>query len=241
MPQPGDRAHTVPTLPDWTPRRVCSTGAGPHGPDDERRGADGGGFAGELASGDRAGVEQGAALRAALLGMLPGPEETVPDPERAEAGYVPSAGLQRLVRLRDPLCTGLGCSTSSRRCDLDHETPWPAGPTSAADLRPRSRRCHRAKTISWRVRTLPDGSTRWTSPSRRTYTVPPAWEPPPPLTRSRHEQPAPADQRPQADDDSGRALAEELARSQADLARRTPPRPPRPGPERLVHDEPPPF
>lgn len=98
-----------------------------------------------------------------------------------EDGYRPSAALTRLLRSRDALCTGPGCAEGSRRSDLDHADPWPHGPTNAENMRPHSRRCHRAKTRSWRaVRTL-DGTLHWTSPTCRTYRVPTLWVPAPTL------------------------------------------------------------
>jgi len=43
----------------------------------------------------------------------------------------PSRELAELLRLRDPRCTGPGCATPSRTCDLDHAIAWPTGPTNA--------------------------------------------------------------------------------------------------------------
>lgn len=109
--------------------------------------------------------------------------------EHPEPSHDPSRALAELVRLRDPLCTGPGCSTSSHRSDLDHETPWPTGPAAPGNLRPRSRRCHRAKTFSWTVTRHPDDSTRWTSPTGRSYHVPPYWPPTPTPHHSRQTGP----------------------------------------------------
>lgn len=118
-----------------------------------------------------------AAARDRLLALVPdGPVLLHEEPEHR---HDPSTSLARLVRTRDPLCTGPGCSTGSAHCDLDHEDPWPHGPTHSDNLRPRSRRCHRAKTLSWTVTRHPDGTHTWTAPSTRSYTVPPYWTPPP--------------------------------------------------------------
>lgn len=140
----------------------------------------------------------GSADRARLLGLLPGGPVLISD--APEPQYEPSAGLARLVRLRDPICTGPGCSVSSGRSDLDHEVPWPYGPTSAGNLRPRSRRCHRAKTFSWTVAREPDGTHRWTGPSGRRYAVPPSWSPPPQVRDPRPTDARPTDARPAAVD-----------------------------------------
>ncbi len=85
-------------------------------------------------------------------------------------GYEPCTALADEVRTRDPRCTFPGCGVASSRCDLDHDEPWPRGPTSRENLTPRSRRCHRYKTAGlWRSRTVTDRrghvvAHRWTSP-----------------------------------------------------------------------------
>ena len=60
--------------------------------------------------------------------------------------YVPSEGLARLVRAREPHCRMPGCRRAAQRCDLDHTVPWPVGPTSASNLGPLCRRHHVLKT-----------------------------------------------------------------------------------------------
>ncbi|MGZ6793813.1 MAG: HNH endonuclease signature motif containing protein [Mycobacteriales bacterium] len=98
----------------------------------------------------------------ALLEMVRAP---LPVESRVESRHDPSPGLADLVRFRDPRCVGPGCSTPSRRCDLDHVTPWPEGATSADNLLPASRRCHNAKTFGgWSYTAHPDGSVTWTTP-----------------------------------------------------------------------------
>ncbi len=62
------------------------------------------------------------------------------------AGYVPSAGMARLVRAREPHCRFPGCRQPSSRCDLDHAIPWPRGATEATNLGPLCRRHHVLKT-----------------------------------------------------------------------------------------------
>ena len=130
------------------------------------------------------------ALREALLDMVE--ERPFLLDETPEPQYRPSAPLARLVQARDQHCSAPGCSRPSRD-DLDHRVPWPLGPTSAANLAPLSRRCHRAKTTMWSLRRDPDGSHTWTSPVGRTYTVPPPWRPPPePRVPSAREVPGPS-------------------------------------------------
>lgn len=60
--------------------------------------------------------------------------------------YVPSAGLARLVRAREPHCRMPGCRRAAERSDLDHSIPWPRGSTSMANLGPLCRRHHVLKT-----------------------------------------------------------------------------------------------
>lgn len=125
------------------------------------------------------------ALRRSLLAMLDSGPLLVQDV--AEPQYEPSAGLARLVRVRDAHCTGVGCDRESAACDLDHGVPWPLGPTSAANLATVSRRCHGAKTISWGLQRHRDGSSTWTSPTSRRYTTPPPWSAPPDVDGYRPE------------------------------------------------------
>lgn len=107
---------------------------------------------------------------------------TPPVPPGEEDGYRPSRALRRLVQLRDPQCTGVRCSVPSWRCDLDHRTPWPHGPTAPANLAPLSRRCHRMKQAGWSCTRQGDGSTTWTAPNQRRYVTPAITWPCPPVT-----------------------------------------------------------
>ena len=96
-----------------------------------------------------------------------------------EPQHDPSAALAREVRLRDRGCDGPGCSQPAARCELDHHQRYPDGPTSLANLRPRSQRCHHAKHAGWTAISDPDGTSHWTSPAGRIYTVPTRDRPPP--------------------------------------------------------------
>ena len=124
-----------------------------------------------------------AALRRALLAMVPGRRAAEgaagAGQEWVEPQHDPSAALARAVRLRDRSCDGIGCSVPAERCQLDHDVPWPAGPTSYRNLRVRSQRCHHAKHAGWTVLRLPEGGSRWTSPGGRRYLVPTRVDPPP--------------------------------------------------------------
>jgi hypothetical protein len=58
-----------------------------------------------------------------------------------------------------------------RSCDLDHDTPWPRGPTSVTNLDPKCRRHHNAKTLGVFHATLTAGpgtgprTVHWTLPA----------------------------------------------------------------------------
>ncbi|MGY1693854.1 hypothetical protein ACI780_02995 [Geodermatophilus sp. SYSU D00814] len=50
-------------------------------------------------------------------------------------GYRPAAALDRFLRTRDRHCRFPGCRRPvPRHGELDHHTPWPAGPTAAGNL-----------------------------------------------------------------------------------------------------------
>jgi hypothetical protein len=88
----------------------------------------------------------------------------------------PPAPLERFVRARDAMCRFPGCRAQARRCDLDHTTPYPHGPTSADNLHVLCRRHHRVKHDGgWRVEALPGNRLRWRSPTGAVYET----EPPP--------------------------------------------------------------
>ena len=73
--------------------------------------------------------------------------------------YSPTVAIAEHVRARNPRCTGCDCPRRAARCDLDHDTPWPRGPTDAINLGPRCRRQHEIKTRGLvRTQLHPDGS-----------------------------------------------------------------------------------
>ncbi|ALE92186.1 hypothetical protein AOC05_07275 [Arthrobacter alpinus] len=112
------------------------------------------------------------------------------DPEKGtivsigRTAYKPPADMVRLVRLRDPVCTGIGCDTPARNCQIDHTIPFhqtrytlngtalPKGHTSTENLCPRSIYCHRLKdepTTGWNVEPAENGATKTTTPTGREY------------------------------------------------------------------------
>ncbi|WP_395310013.1 DUF222 domain-containing protein [Mycobacterium sp. AMU20-3851] len=92
----------------------------------------------------------------------------------AERQYRPSTALAAFVRMQSQTCSFPGCSKPAHRCDIDHLTPWPAGPTHPGNLRPLCREHHLLKTFrtgpnGWTVTAGPDGSTEWRAPTGHTY------------------------------------------------------------------------
>jgi Domain of unknown function (DUF222) len=88
--------------------------------------------------------------------------------------YTPTVVIQDHVRARNPRCTAYDCPRPAARCDLDHDTPWPRGPTAADNLAPRSRRHHEIKTRGLvRTRLHHDGSVDHTMLTGLTHTTRP--------------------------------------------------------------------
>ena len=99
-------------------------------------------------------------------------------PPPATDGYRPGAGLDRYLRARDRRCRFPGCRRPvPRGGELDHDRPWPGGPTSATNLvgycTPHHRGKHQAP--GWRHHLAADGTLTVTTPSglRATTTPPP--------------------------------------------------------------------
>ena len=95
--------------------------------------------------------------------------------DRGRSTYRPPADLREFVIARDRTCRGIGCGRCARRCELDHETDFAdGGATNDANLGAKCARDHHLKhDAGWDVRRLPDGTTRWVSPTGRTYDKPP--------------------------------------------------------------------
>jgi hypothetical protein len=84
----------------------------------------------------------------------------LPDlPALGTPGYAPTAAIEDHVRAKHPRCVWYDCPRGSPRCDLDHDQPWPRGPTDEHNLVPRCRRNHQTKTRGLvRSRLRPDGT-----------------------------------------------------------------------------------
>ena len=86
-----------------------------------------------------------------------------------ELGRFPSRKLGLAVAFRDGTCGHPGCHRPATGCDLDHLTPAPLGPTSAANIGPKCRNDHRCKTHAGHRTTRHDDVTEWTTPTGHTY------------------------------------------------------------------------
>src|SRR5699024_2232982 len=96
----------------------------------------------------------------------------------AEAGYRPSAALERFIRCRDLTCRFPNCDRPAEYCDVDHTVPYPLGPTHPSNLKRLCRKHHWLTAVGsgpngWRDAQRPDGVVIWTSPTGHTYTARP--------------------------------------------------------------------
>jgi hypothetical protein len=115
---------------------------------------------------------------------------------RLDAGahtYQPGAALDRHIRLRDQTCRFPGCRRNSETCELDHRLAWAdGGLTTEANMQALCPRHHHLKhETRWQVHRWPDGSTRWISPTGRSYLQPPPDPLPLDTTMSMVDEPAP--------------------------------------------------
>ncbi|HSK25965.1 MAG TPA: HNH endonuclease, partial [Jiangellales bacterium] len=70
--------------------------------------------------------------------------------------YRPDAAIAAFVRARGGVCAARGC-TARHGLQIDHDTPWPHGPTSAGNMVLRHGSHHQPKTDRiWRHRLDPD-------------------------------------------------------------------------------------
>ena len=91
--------------------------------------------------------------------------------------YTPTAAITRHVHAAAPTCSAYDCPRTATSCDLDHDEPWPRGPTNVLNLDPKCRRHHQAKTHGLvRTRLHPGPGRRavtWTYRSGLTLTTRP--------------------------------------------------------------------
>ncbi|WP_141867203.1 HNH endonuclease signature motif containing protein [Arthrobacter sp. SLBN-53] len=116
-----------------------------------------------------------------LADLLPAARiRPVPEAEDlgTEPGYHPSRALADFVGCRDLTCRWPGCTVVVARCDIDHTTPWPAGPTHPSNTKLYCRIHHLIKTFhceprGWTDQQHPDGTLTLTAPNGRVYTTKP--------------------------------------------------------------------
>lgn len=119
-------------------------------------------------------------VRESLLDMVCDPILLAPDSPacRTEQQHDPTPPLRQLVQLRDRFCDGpTGTRTSATRAQLDHDRPWPQGPTAAWNLVARAARTHQLKHHGWTQLRTPT-STLWFSPAGQVVEVPHHRQPP---------------------------------------------------------------
>ena len=90
--------------------------------------------------------------------------------------YRPTPAMRAHVEAVDGTCRAPGCTVPSARCDLDHDIPWPHGPTEVTNLTSKHRPHHNLHTNGhWLVRR--DGDrVRWRTKAGRVYdTYPKDW------------------------------------------------------------------
>ncbi|MDN5764565.1 MAG: HNH endonuclease [Humibacillus sp.] len=86
--------------------------------------------------------------------------------------YRPTAAMRAQVMAVDGTCRGPGCTVPANRCDLDHDTPWPAGPTHVSNLTAKERQHHNLRTHEhWSATRDPDGAVHWRTAAARVYTT----------------------------------------------------------------------
>jgi hypothetical protein len=97
-------------------------------------------------------------------------------PPPPTGGYRPGAELDRFVRARDRRCRFPGCRRRvPRGGELDHDRPYPDGPTSAANVAGYCTADHRGKhqAPGWRHQLSGDGRLTVTTPTGLIATSPP--------------------------------------------------------------------
>jgi hypothetical protein len=88
--------------------------------------------------------------------------------------YQPTATIRALVEAVDGTCRGPGCTIPAARCDLDHDTPWPHGPTDVANLTSKHRQHHNTRTHGhWHATRDEHARVHWRTTTGRRYTTHP--------------------------------------------------------------------
>ena len=107
--------------------------------------------------------------------------------------YLPPA-LKDHIAARDGTCRAPGCNQPAWRCDMDHVTPFPHGPSAVGNTTTLCRRDHTTKTTGdlQILEHLADGTTRWRTRDGQTGITPPRpYLPPPPDPPPQDDEPCP--------------------------------------------------
>ncbi len=84
--------------------------------------------------------------------------------------YRPTRAMAELVAALDGTCRAPGCTVTAVACDIDHNRPWPHGPTAIDNLSAKHRRHHNHKTRgTWTCVTDVHGTMTWTTAAGRRY------------------------------------------------------------------------
>ncbi len=84
--------------------------------------------------------------------------------------YEPPQDLRDFIIARDRTCVFPGCRQPARSCQIDHNVPYPHGPTSAGNLCPLGGPHHNGKTHGhWQLAQPEPGLFAWTSPVGQIY------------------------------------------------------------------------
>jgi hypothetical protein len=125
-----------------------------------------------------------AGVRSALVHMVLGDISPSAVASRAEDQHEPSPPLRAFVELRDRYDDGpTGTRAAATVCELDHEIPFPHGPTAAWNLTARATRTHQLKHAGWTPLRTPT-STIWFSPAGQVVEVPRHQQAPPGIDAS---------------------------------------------------------
>jgi hypothetical protein len=139
-------------------------------------------------------------VRAGLLDMVMSDASLSGVGDRVESEHDPSRRLREFVVLRDRGDDGpTGTRARAASCHLDHDEPFPQGPTAAWNLVVRAGRTHQLKHYGWVPLRTPT-MTVWTSPAGQLVQVPNQVVAPPGIDRDMRD-----DSRDSGDDCDGHA------------------------------------
>jgi hypothetical protein len=119
-----------------------------------------------------------AALGRAGVNGSPASGRHGPHPPGPLGPYRVQSRMARYLRIRRPRCEWPGCGARAVRCDLDHDIPYPDGPTCPCNLGPLCRHHHRIKQQGWIKHRRSDGAVWWLEPSGQSWLSPSPHQPP---------------------------------------------------------------